>query len=109
MQEEIDKAPKTKIGDDVAVLGIWRNCKFDIVKVKTEREVVQLPNGERVEQETARATDQAAAQLPPRDPACDNVEPSPEQIERMRADVEAEQAKLAPGRPVRPGGAPGRG
>lgn len=98
---------KRKSGDDTIVVGVWRNCKFHIVKVKAERFTATLPNGEVQESvEVAggrKAADEAAAQLPERDPACDNVEPTREQIDANRAAIEAEEAKLNPGRPVRPG------
>jgi hypothetical protein len=98
---------KKKTGDDTLVLGVWRNCKFHLVKVRAERFTATLPNGETQESvevaQGVKAADEAAAQLPERDPACDDVEPTREQIEANRAAIEAEEAKLHPGRPVKPG------
>lgn len=97
---------KVKAGDDVELVGVWRNCKMHIVRLPAERFVATLPNGEKHEsiEVKGRAPDEVERQLPPRDPACDHVEPTREQIDANRAEMEAELQRMNPGRPVRPGG-----
>jgi hypothetical protein len=106
-REEFQKT-KRKAGDEVVLVGLWRNCRFHILRLPGERYTAALPDGQVVESiEVARgvkAADEAEKQLPARDPACDNVEPTREQIDANRAEMEAEEARLNPGRPVRPGG-----
>lgn len=52
------------------------------------------------------AKDDVDAQLPERDPKCDSVEPSAEQIAANHAAIDAETARLN-GRQVVPGGPAG--
>lgn len=100
---------KKKIGDDTMVFGVWRNCKFHIVKVKTERWTAtidgELQEIEKPAEDTNKAFDE---QLPVRDSKCDDVEPTEEQKAKNRENIDAEQAKLKPGQPTRPGGTPGK-
>src|SRR5215210_3590750 len=48
-KHEFERAHKTKIGDEVMVLRVWRNCKFHIVRLPAVRETATLPNGEKAE------------------------------------------------------------
>ena len=99
---------KKKSGDDTIVVGVWRNCKFHVLKLPAVRYTATTPEGQVQESiELApgiKAADEAERQLPKSDPACDNVEPTREQIDANRSALEAEEAKLNPGKPVRPGG-----
>lgn len=99
---------KKKTGDDILVIGVWRNCKFHVLKLPAERYTAVLPDGQVQESvevaHGATAADAAEKLLPARDPACDNVEPSREQIDANRAALEEEEARLHPGTPTRPGG-----
>ena len=105
-REEFQKAKK-KVGDEVMLVGVWKNCKFHILRLPAER-YTAVHDGQFTESvEVApgvKTADEAEKQLPARDPACDNVHPTREQIDANRAEIEAEEAKLNPGRPVRPGG-----
>ncbi len=106
-RDEFQKTKK-KAGDDTLVIGVWRNCKFHVLRIPAERFIATASDGQVVESVEpaggAKAADVAEKQLPARDPACDNVEPTRDQIDANRAAIEAEEAKLNPSRPVRPGG-----
>ncbi|MCA1703379.1 MAG: hypothetical protein LC808_08995 [Actinobacteria bacterium] len=90
--------------DDFAVLGVWRNCKFHIISVPVKRFVRDTPDGRTEEEELG----DAEPLLPPRDPNCDNVNPTQAQIDEMKRQTEDVQQDM-PDSPPPPAGdeAPG--
>ena len=80
---------------EVFVMGYWLNGRGHIVKLPARR--VVAGNEERVEV-LPGAVEAVRAQLPPRDPALDQIQPTPEQKAEFERAVDAEQAKYEPWR-----------
>ncbi len=92
------KAPKRIVPsdpEDRLVIGVWRNCKFHTIKLRKQVAEVDLPGGAKGGEQSAVSTQaEVAAQLPPVDPKCDNVAPTQAQVDKMKADVDAEQKAI---------------
>ncbi|CAN5224960.1 hypothetical protein BH24ACT1_BH24ACT1_05320 [soil metagenome] len=89
--------------NDVIVMGVWRNDKFHVVKLRTETAVIDTPQGTAGHTYTVSSREEIEAQLPLVDPSINpRIEPTPAQIEEMKSRVDAEGAKFRqPG--LRPG------
>lgn len=99
------KAPRRVLPsgpNDVIVMGVWRNDRFHIIKLRTQTTEIDMPEGKAGQQSTISSREEVEAQLPPVDPRFTGLGPTPEQIAEMEVKANAEQAKYRP----RPPGAP---
>jgi len=91
-------------------MGVWRNGKFHIVKLKATKKIAILPDGSTTEEDsTVGSPSEAEAQLPPVDSALVGVAPTQAQIDEMKKAVDAEVAKTAKPAPGGPAGPESKG
>lgn len=76
-------------------LTVWRNGAFHKVSLRLTRTLLVHQDGSRTESVSPSESD-LEGQLPPRDPAFDNVNPTPEQEKAARVSVGATDAGLPP-------------
>lgn len=109
--KQLDAAPRRAAGPaDPIVMGIWRNGKFHIVKLKATKAIASLPDGSTTEEDsTVGSPAEAESQLPPADPALARVAPTQAQIDDMKKAVDAEVAKTAKPAPGGPAGPESKG
>lgn len=76
------------------VIAYFRNCKWHIETLPKSRHEVRMPDGAKQVIERVEESPASLAKLPPQDPRCDGVGPTPEQTAEMRKTADAMQAAI---------------
>jgi hypothetical protein len=77
----------------VLFMGVWRNGQFHVVKLRTKKSVVEMPDGRDGGEETTISTPaEVQSQLPPVDHAFDKAVPTQPQIDAMKVEVDRQEA-----------------